>query len=469
MKIPSGIPGLDEVLKGGLHKGWSYLVKGNPGTGKTIFGLQFLLKGQKSVYISFDQIFDEVKLQADNFGWDMSNIHFIDKVKEMDILSGNVLFYDYDSIVDIMELIQSITTLKELENVERVFIDGIGVLKDVTKDDSIYRRILSSLVNFLNSIGATTVISAEMVNEVGKDIISYLVSGEFVLRRVKRKDGRILRTIEILKYRGGDAYLGEHYFTITDRGIVIHPIIPVFEGKHHTPDLLSTGNPELDKMLGGGIYRGSRIYIAGKTGVGKTSLCLQILKENDARGGTGILYAFEESRNAILKKYKQIFNYEPEKLIIREVGDVSLGEFYNLVVQDLKLNPAMVAIDPLNAVDDLALSTDEFISALNLLKRQLEAVGATFIGTYEITQSVTEFHFTGARLSRFADYLIVGRHMEIEGELLKTLAVIKNRFGDHERTVRVLDIVDREGLKIGKPMKDFRGLMSGVIEKMEQS
>ena len=466
MKIPSGIPGLDEILKGGLHKGWSYLIKGNPGTGKTIFGLQFLLNGQRSAYISFDEIFDEVKLQAENFGWDISNIHFIDKVKEMDILSGNVLFYDYDSIVDITELIESITTLKELENVERVFIDGIGVLKDVTKDDSIYRRILSSLVNFLNSIGATTVISAEMPEEVGKDIISYLVSGEFVLRRVKRRDGRIFRTIEVLKYRGGDAHLGEHYFSITDRGIVIHPIIPVFERRDHTPELVSTGNQELDKMLGGGIYTGSRIYIAGKTGVGKTSLCLQILKENDARGKTGILYAFEEGQDAILKKYRQIFDYEPKKLIVREVGDVSLGEFYNMVIRDLRLNPEMVAIDPLNAVDDMALSTDEFISALTLLKRQLEAKGATFIGTYEITQSVTEFHFTGARLSRFADYLIVGRHMEIGGELLKTLAVIKNRFGDHERTIRILDIVDREGLKIGEPMKDFRGLMSGVMEKV---
>ena len=469
MKIPSGIPGLDEVLKGGLNKGWSYLIKGGPGTGKTLFGLQFLLNGNKSVYISFDQIFDEVKIQAENFGWDIGNIHFIDKVKDMDILSGNVLFYDYDSIVDITGLIESITTLKELESVERVFIDGIGVLKDVTKDDSIYRRILSSIVNFLNSIGATTVISAEMADEVGKDIISYLVSGEFVLRRVKRRDGRVLRTIEVLKYRGGDAYLGEHYFSITDKGVVIHPIIPVFERESYTPDLLSTGSPELDKMFGGGIYRGSRIYIAGKTGVGKTSICLQLLKENDEKGNTGILYVFEESEEAILEKYRRIFNYKPERLMIREVGDVSLGEFYRMVIQDLELNPGMVAIDPLNAVDDISLSTDEFISALNLLKRQLEAKGITFIGTYEITQPVTEFHFTGARLSRFADYLIVGRHMEVGGELVKTLAVIKNRFGDHERTVRILDIVDGEGLRIGEAMKDYRGLMSGVIERTGQN
>jgi circadian clock protein KaiC len=467
MKIPTGIPGFDQILKGGLDKGWSYLIKGEPGTGKTTFGLQFLLNGERSVYISFDEIHDEVRLQAENFGWDIDSIHFVDKVKDMDILSGSVLFYDYDSIVDITELIESITKLKELESVERVFIDGIGVLKDVTKDDSIYRRILSSIVNFLNSIGATTIISAEMMHGVGKDIISYLVSGEFVLRRVKRRDGRVLRTIEVLKYRGGDAYLGEHYFSITGNGIVVHPIIPVYKPKKYEINLFSTGNAELDRMLGGGIYKGSKVYIAGKTGVGKTSLCLQILKENDERGNVGILYAFDESRDIILRKYKEVFGYEPKKLIIRELSDASLGEFYNMVVEDIRLGPEVIAIDPLNAVDEMALSTAEFISALSLLKEQLEALGITFIGTYEIAQPVFEFHFTGAGMSRFADYLIVGRHMEVEGELLKTIAVIKNRFGNHERTIRVLDIVDGEGLKIGEPLKEYRGLMSGVIQKAE--
>ncbi len=306
-----------------------------------------------------------------------------------------------------------------------------------------------------------------MTSDVGKDIISYLTSGEFVLRRIKRKDGKVFRTIEVVKYRGGDAYLGEHYFTITSDGIVVHPIIPVFAPKSYEKKLISTGNAELDKMFGGGILKGSRVYIAGKTGVGKTSLCLQILKENDEKGNVGILYTFDESEKIVLKKYKEIFDYEPQKLIVREVDDISLGEFYNMVVRDIKLNPEIIAIDPLNAVDDLAVSTSEFLSMLSMLKSQLEAVGITFIGIYEITQPVSEFHFTGAGMSRFADYLLVGRHMEVEGELLKVIAVIKNRFGDHERSARILSIESRKGLKIGEPLKDYSGLMSGVIKKKE--
>jgi len=464
MKITTGIPGFDEVLNGGLEKGWSYLIKGSPGTGKTIFGLQFLLNGKKSVYISFDEVFDEIKLQAKSFGWDISKIHFVDKVKEMDILSGDILFYD--NISEITEFIESITKLKELENVERVFIDGIGVLKDATKDDSIYRRILSSIVNFLNSIGATTIISAEMIDEVGKDVISYLTSGEFVLRRIKRKDGRILRTIEVLKYRSGDAYLGSHYFTITPKGIVVYPVIPIHKPKEYEKKMMSTGNTELNKMLGGGILKGSKVYIAGKTGVGKTSLCLQILKANDEEGNIGILYTFDESKDVILKKYKETFNYIPRRLVIREVEDTSLGEFYNMVIRDIELEPEIIAIDPLNALDEIATSTAEFLSVLSLLKKQLEGLGITFIGTYEVPQPVGEFHFTGAGMSRFADYLILGRYMEVDGELLKTIAVVKNRFDNHERTIRILDMERGKGLNIGEPLKEYSGLISGVIQRI---
>ncbi|RLI79795.1 hypothetical protein DRP05_02860 [Archaeoglobales archaeon] len=427
-------------------------MKSEPGTGKTIFGLQFLLEGDKSVYISFDEVYGEVILQAEKFGWDLSKIHFIDKVKEMDILAGGTIFYDYDAVADITEFIESITKLEELEDVERVFIDGMGVLRDATKNESIYRRITSSIVNFLNSIGATTIISAEMTDEIGKDIISY-------------RDGKVLRTVEVLKYRGGDAHLGEHYFSITPKGIVVYPVIPVYRPRNFERALLSTGSDELDRLLGGGIYKGSKVYIAGKTGVGKTSLCFQILKENDEKGRLGILYAFDESEDIVLRKYAEIFGYRPKKLIIRRVRNMSLGEFYRMVVEDIELKPEIVVIDPLNAVDEMAISTDEFLSMLSLLTEQLEMLGITFIGTQKIAQPLGEFHFTGVGISRFADYLILGRHMEIGGELLKTIAVVKNRFSNHERTIRILDMEDGKGLKIGEPLKEYSGLMSGVVQK----
>jgi len=137
-KVSTGVPGLDEVLRGGLEKGWAYLLKGGPGSGKTIFGLQFLLegakRGEKVVYLSFDEPKEEVVMQAESFGWDIDspNFHFIDRVSETDILSSDLLFIGFDSISVIHNFIESITKLEELKGASRVFIDGMSILRDAS-------------------------------------------------------------------------------------------------------------------------------------------------------------------------------------------------------------------------------------------------------------------------------------------------------------------------------------------------
>ena len=472
-KIPTGIPGFDDVLKGGLRKGWTYLVKGTPGSGKTIFGLQFLLeglkRGEKCAYISFDETSEEVKLQAEDFGWNLDDVYFIDKVKDLDIISSNIMFYDFDTTAEITSFIESVTKVRELEGVDRVFIDGVGALRDLTKDPTISRRILVSITCFLNSIKATTLMACDMTEEFGKEIISYITSGEFILERIERKDGEILRVLHVLKYRGGDAYLGRHYFDITKRGIVVYPIIPKVKRKSNGNGrrLLSTGNIELDSMLGGGIYEGSSVIIAGKSGVGKTNLCLQILKENDLRGDVGIIYTFDESKEILLQRLRDLFNYEPKNMIIREVSpSISLGKFYNMIISDVETyNPKIVAIDPINYLASIALTIEELLKTLRMIRTQLRDIGTVFICIDEIAEAMGVFRLTGFGISPYADYLISGRFMEIEGELVKTIAVVKNRFGNHERSIRVLDIKEGEGLKISEPLKEYTGIIRGVMTK----
>ena len=473
-KIPTGIPGFDEVLNGGLEKGWPYLLKGSPGSGKTIFGLQFLMeglkRGEKVIYISFDETSEEVSLQAESFGWDIDvpNFYFIEKVMEMDILKNDLLFLDFDSITEIQNFIKSVTKSSELEEAERVFIDGIGILRDIAKDTSIYRRIVSSIVGFLSKNNVTTLISEEMVREIGKDIISYLISGEFVLERKEREDGEIFRTISVVKYRGGHVHLGRHYFDITPNGIEVYPILPVPVKHENRRGLFSTGDRNFDLMLGGGLYEGSDVIITGKSGVGKTNLCLQILKENDRKGEVGIIYSFEESKKVIEKRYADLFNYTPSKLIIKEVSPygTNLGRFYKMLIEDTKTyKPKVVVIDPVNPLQQMAFAINELNRTVEILYSYLTATGTTFIQTYEVSEAADVFHFTGSGISYFADYLILGRYMEVNGELLKTITVIKNRYGDHERTIRILDMKSGEGLKIGDPLKDYSGIMIGVISQ----
>ncbi len=472
-KIPTGIPGLDDVLKGGLRRGWTYLVKGTPGSGKTLFGLQFLIegikRGEKCAYISFDETAEEVKLQAEDFGWNVDDIFFIDRVKDLDIITSNIIFYDFDKTAEITSFIDSVTRVRELEGVDRVFIDGVGALRDLTRDSTISRRIIISITCFLNSIKATTVMACDMTEEFGKGVISYITSGEFVLERVERKDGEILRVLNVHKYRGGDAWLGRHYFEITKRGMVVYPIIPkVLERRGIVVRrLLSTGNRELDSMLGGGIYEGSSVIIAGKSGVGKTNLCLQILKENDERGDVGIIYTFDESREMLLKRFKDIFNYEPKRVVIRELTpSISMGKFYNMIMEDVvHYRPRIVIIDPINYLANIALSVEELLKVLRMIRDQLRDLGIVFVCVDEIAEAMGVFRLTGFGISPYADYLISGRFMEIEGELVKTISVVKNRFGNHERTVRILDIREGEGLRISRPLKEYSGIIRGVMKR----
>jgi circadian clock protein KaiC len=461
------------VLNGGLEKGRSYLVKGGPGSGKTIFGLQFLMKGlemgEKGVYVSFDQHEKEVVEQAKSFGWNLEdeNFHFIDKSLEMDVLSSDMFFFDFDSVNEIQDFVLSITRAEELKDAERVFIDGIGVIRDAARNPSIHRRITSSIIHFLTDKGVTLLISDEHMGEIGKEVISYLTSGEFVLERKEREDGEVFRTVDVVKYRSGHVHLGKHYFKITRDGIVVYPIIPVAKVRKNERNLISTGNGEFDAMLGGGIVEGAEVFISGKSGVGKTNLSLLILKDNDIRGNTGVMYSFEEREEEIDRRYKELFDYKPSKIVVREVSPygMNIGEFYNMLIRDVsELSPTVVVIDPVNALERMTFSNNELIRAMLILCDQLKNQGITLIQTYEVADAADVFQFTGG-VSYFADYIILGRHVELEGELVKALAVIKNRFGEHEQTIRILDMKSGEGIILGDPLKEHSGMMSGVLVK----
>ncbi|WP_202318411.1 ATPase domain-containing protein [Archaeoglobus neptunius] len=474
--ISSGIPGFDEILGGGLVKGWSYLLKGAPGSGKTVFGLQFLREGvrngEKVVYISFDESKEEVQMQAELFGWNINepNFYFVDKVEKMDILTSDLMFVDFDSISEIHDIIESVVSVRELENASRVFIDGIGILRDASRDPAIYRRIMASIIRFLNSMGITSIIAEEYTGDIGKEIISYLTSGEFLLERVVRGDGEVLRAINVLKYRGGKAWLGRHYLDITDNGIIVYPIIPVTGISDGERSLISTGNKEFDSMLGGGIYEGSSVLITGKSGVGKTNMSLQILVANDRRGKTGILYTFEESEEEIRERIENIFNYKPSRLIIKPLSPygMNLGRFYRMVVEDVEnYAPAVVVIDPLNALVRMSISFEELRRAMDLLESYISSKKTISISIIEVGEAVGDFYLTGAGISYFADYMVVGRYMELHGEIQKVIAVMKNRFGDHERTLRVLEIKEGEGIRIGEPLKRYTGLMGASLEKID--
>jgi circadian clock protein KaiC len=467
-RISSGIPGLDRVLNGGFIKGGSCLIKGGPGTGKTLFGLYFLSegvrRGEKSVFISFDENVAEVKKQGKNFKLPVEKIEFIDKFSTFSLLGKDAVLWSDDAMAEIVDFVDSIES--EAGEADRLFIDGIGVISDCVKDKGLYRRIVSTLVNRLSANGTTTLISSEAFEEAGRGLISYIVGGEILLDRFE-KGGRNFRILNLLKFRG-DATIGVHYFEIKKGGIEVYPIVRYPAKKTWDRGIISTGNAELDSLFGGGIMRGAYVMVCGKTGVGKTNMSLQLLVENDRRGEKGILYTFDESRDVILERIRSVFGYEPKNLVIREASLLSnIGEFYDIAVDDFRaIRPSIVVIDPLNSLEFMARSREEMVYVMEMLKDLVKGSGGIIVQVVETYGAADVFQFSGIGISQFADYILLGRHVELGSEILKAIAVLKNRFGNHERSFRILDIEDGKGLVIGKPLSDYTGLISGTFTKL---
>ncbi len=468
-RVSSGVHGLDEILKGGYIQGYPYLIKGGPGSGKTLFGLHFLAdgiaKGEKVVCISFDESVDEIRRQGEDFRVPVGEIKFVDMLSTFGILTKDQIYlWTSSSMSEIFDFIKAIEDVAV--GAGRVFIDGVGVLSDVIGDGALYRRVISTIVRRLSACNVTTLLSSEAYEEPGRSILSYVVSGEIFLETNER-DGKLLRLLRLLKFRG-DAHIGSHYFDIKNGKIRVYPIIQFPVTSTRRREAVSTGNRELDRMFGGGILRGSHVIVSGKNGVGKTNLCLQLLLENDKRGETGIFYSFDEKEDIILERFRKIFGYEPENIVFRELEDISsIGEFYGVAVEDIReLNPSIVVIDPANVLEYYSVSKNEVVGAMTKLENMVKESGGIMVSVLEITEAMDVFHFTGYGVSQFSDYLLSGRHIELRGELLKAIAVVKNRFGDHERSFRILDIKDGEGLRIGEPLKDFSGIISGHFERL---
>ncbi len=465
-RVPTGIPGLDRVLKGGFIKGSSCLIKGGPGTGKTLIGLHFLAegikRGERSVFVTFDEKVEDIRKQAEDFGLEADEIEYVDMFSKFSILDADIVLWDQDTKSEILDFLNVVE--EETQEADRIFIDGIGVISDCVRDSGLGRRIISSVIHKLSG-ESTLLVSSEAFEELGRGLISYIVGGEIYLERIE-KDGKVFRVLNLLKFRG-DANIGKHYFNIKQNRVEVYPIIPYRGEKLWRRELIGTGNAELDKMFGGGIYRGSQVLICGKSGVGKTNIGLQLLVERDRKGEKSLIYSFDESKDYILERLHDLFGHDPKDITIREGLPSSIGEFYDRLLRDFnEIRPSVVIVDPINSLESIAESRNEVVNVLSLLQNFFKQTCTLVVYIHETVETVDVFQFSGYGVSQYADYLLFGRFVELEGEMLKAIAVMKNRFGDHERTFRILDMRSGEGLLVGQPLKDYMGLIRGHFQKI---
>lgn len=470
-KVSTGITGLDEILCGGLVPGRAYLIRGGPGSGKTTLGLHFLDRGvseqETSLYVTFGESAEQIKNNGAAVGLNTEALKFLDLSPSSNFFT-EIQTYDLFSPAEVEreptteKLIESIKTFKP----QRVFLDAMTQFRYLATDEFQFRQQVLSFLRFLLESDATVLFTSEVSDSVPDDDLQFMSDGVIHLDNILED-----RTIRISKFRGSNYISGLHSLRLTDRGMEIFPRLqPESHRREFTPSVTASGVPELDELLHGGLERGTVTIITGPTGVGKTTLGVQFMKEAAARGERSVIYIFEETTENLLIRSEAV-NIPIHAMVER--GTISLvpveplifnaNEFANLVRHEVETKQArIVMIDSVSGYK-VAMRGENLVHNLHSICKYLQNMGVTIILINEIEEITGNFRATDVGISYIADNIVFLRYLEIDGQMRKAIGVLKKRLSDFEKTLREIEIT-RYGIKVGKPLTRLRKILSGTPE-----
>lgn len=448
-------------------------MRGGPGTGKTTLGLHFLLAGvalgEKALLITLESAESQLREDAAALGMDLSGIDILDLSPTREFFANNQS-YDIFSLADVE---RDPTTKRIIETIEkmrpqRVFVDAVTTLRYMASDGFHFRRQVLSFVRYLVEHGATVLLSSEPTESVPDDDLRFMSDGIIDLG-ISPAHGVLRRTLSVAKLRGSDFEGGEHSMRLMEHGMEVYPrLVPGSHEKIFQPDLMPSGIAEVDEMLCGGIERGTITILSGPSGVGKTTLGIQFMKEAANRGERTVVYAFEEQLNTLLHRCDAIGlpvrgMVDGGMLSIVEVEALrfSPAEFALMVRREVEENNARIVMIDGIAGYQLTLAGDDLVVHLHALGRYLKNMGVTVVLINETNSITGDFRATETQISYLCDNLVFLRYLEIGGELRKAIGVLKKRLGDFAKTLREIEITC-DGIRVGEPLSGLRGVLTGT-------
>ncbi|MDX1639169.1 MAG: ATPase domain-containing protein [Balneolaceae bacterium] len=472
-KISTGVSGLDDILNGGLIPGRSYLVNGGPGTGKSTLGYHFLSRGlhsgEKVLYISLGESKQSIVENAGRIGIDLSKAAILDLTPAGDLGETGSYSVFSSSEVEQQPIVQSISEAVEEQNPSRVVLDSITMLEFLNSDPYQLRNFGLTFTNYICSSGATLIMITESFNRHQPRDAAFWADG--VINLAYDADWR---RISVTKYRGSEFRHGNHAFRLSDRGAAVYPRLqPDIYDRSFQEQILSSGIPEIDKMLNGGIEKGTTTLITGASGVGKTNLGLQFFKEAASRNERSVVYTFEESHELIRRRSEQI-NIPVNTMI--EAGNLEIipveplsyspDEFSEMVRRDVEHNDTqLVMIDTMGGYG-IAVRDQNKLERLHALTVYLQNMGVTCFLINETPNVTGQLVTTDMHASYLTDNIIFLRYLEIGGELRKAIGVLKKRLSDFEKTIREFQITSG-GIQVGAPLDKIKGILSGNPDIIE--
>ena len=468
-RLATGVPGLDEVLGGGLPELSFNLIAGPPGCGKTTLAHQmmfalatpefraiyFTVLGEPPLkMLRYQQQFDFFDSEAIN-----RSIRFIN-------LSDDTLTGDLDRVL------ARIVAEVESYGPSLVFVDSFrSVVQSASPPNSpekTLQQFVQQLGMLMTSWQATTFLIGEYFVETDANPVFTVADGLIWLRQSVQRNSMV-RKMEVMKMRGQPTLPGLHTFRINNAGLEVFPPADVKPSRTEAslatlPARLQTGVPGLDDMMGGGIPRGYSVLVAGPSGSGKSILAASFLAEGARLGETGVIAAFEQhpqhSRNQVIT---QLIASGQVGLVDSHALDLSIDEIVQLLLREIsRLGASRVVIDSLSGFELAVAPTfrEDFRESLSRLTMALASTGVTVLMTSELEDRYSDLRFSPYGTAFLTDAIIVQRYIEVDSRLRRVMAVVKVRASAHSDEL-CESTIGAHGIELGQTLPDQEGLLGG--------
>jgi circadian clock protein KaiC len=479
-KTPTGIQGFDEITGGGLPKGRPSLVCGSAGCGKTLFGMEFLVRGattydEPGVFIAFEESTQELTKNVASLGFDLPELI------EKKLLAVDHIHVDRNEIeeageYDLEGLFLRIGFAVSAIGAKRVVLDTLEVLFSALSNEVILRAEIQRLFRWLKEKGLTAVITAER----GEGALTRQGLEEYVSDCVILLDHRIqnqvsTRRIRVVKYRGSSHGTNEYPFLIGDSGFSVLPITSLLLDHDVSSERVSSGVPRLDAMLGGdGVYRGSSTLITGTAGAGKTSLAAHFVAASVSRGEKCVYFAFEESPAQIIRNMRSIGidlkrGFDEGLLRFHASRPTLHGLEMHLATihrQILEFQPRLVVVDPVTNLTALGSETEVNAMLMRLIdflkSKQITAVLTS------LTSGGDALEQTAVGISSLMDTWLLVRIIESSGERNRGLYVLKSRGMAHSNQVREF-LITSQGIELVDVYVGPAGVLTGAARYAQEA
>ena len=465
---------MDDILSGGFTKNRIYLVQGDPGVGKTTLGLQFLLEGathgEPGLYLTLSESKEELKAVANSHGWSLDSINVFEYSAQDRLTSEDTSTLFHPSEVELGEATRRL--LEEVDRVkpQRLVIDSLSEIRLLAQSPLRYRRQILGLKHFFSGQNCTVLMLDDRGVGEGDMQLMTLAHGVIMLEQLAPLYGAERRRMRISKFRGVKYRGGYHDFAIRTGGIVVYPRLVASEHRDDfTPQRLTSGLPELDELLGGGIDRGTSTLIMGPAGSGKSALATQYVTAAAERGENAAVFIFDESRGTLFVRSRAMKMHLAEhvasgRVVLQQIdpAEIPPGEFVHLVREAVeKRHISVLLIDSLNGYMN-AMPEESFLTIqMHELLTYLGQKGVATILVVAQHGLLGNSMLTPVDVSYLADCVVLTRYYEHAGEILKAISVVKKRSGNHEKTIRPLEL-GPDGLVVGDPLSEFHGILTGV-------